>query len=71
MKDLNDRKMGMTRGDPMTDAFFPEDAHYKKMMSPREISNTMYPDTEEYILSDQKQAVSASDSGKLAPGYRH
>lgn len=71
MKNMNDRKMHMEKGHPDSEAYFPDYAHNKKLMSPREISDTMYPDTSEYIYSDQEQAVSASDKGKLAPGFRH
>ncbi len=71
MKSMNDRKLDMMRGKPMSEGYFPEDPHYESLMSPGEIKVPMYPDTEEEIYMNQNQAVKASDKGSLAAGYRH
>lgn len=71
MKNMNDRKMDMSRGKPMSDSYFPEDAHQSNLMGPGEITTPKYPDTEEEIYQDQNQAVKASDKARLPAGYRH
>lgn len=71
MKKMNDRKMDMSRGKPMSDSYFPEDAHQTNMMKTGDISTPKYPDTESEIHQDQEQAVKASDKARLPAGYRH
>ena len=71
MKSMSDRKMDMSAGKPMSEGYFPEESQRKDLMSPGEINMVNYPDTEQDIYMDQDQAVSASNRGKLAAGFRH
>jgi hypothetical protein len=71
MKPMSDRKMDMSRGEPDSEAFFPEAAHRKEMRRPGEVNGIKYPDTEEMIYRDQEQAISGSNRGKQKEGYRH
>lgn len=71
MKSMNDRKMDMSRGKPMSDSYFPEDAHQTDLMKSGEISTPKYPDTESEIHQDQEQFIRNSDKTRLAAGFRH
>lgn len=71
MKRMDDRKMDMSRGEPMSEGFFPEEPHRKELRSPGDIRGIKYPDEEQDIYEDQEQAIRASDKGRLEEGYRH
>lgn len=71
MKPMSERKMGMGRGEPDSEAFFPEQAHHKKMPRAGEINSPKYPDTEEAIHRDQEQFVRESNKAKPKPEFRH
>jgi hypothetical protein len=71
MKSMNDRKMDMNRGNPKSNAFFPEDAHNKALPRAGEISDHKYPDTEEAIARDQQSFVKSANRAKAKSDFRH
>jgi hypothetical protein len=71
MKPMSQRSMGMSAGQPKSAAFFPENAHTRTLGKAGEVRKQKYPDTEQEILSEQNQGVSAANRGANKPGYRH
>ena len=71
MKKMTDRKMDMSRGEPDSEGFFPEQPHMKKIKRVGEIRGIDYPDREEDIYEDQEQGIRASDRARPKEGFRH
>lgn len=71
MKSMKDKKMDMRRGGPISDAFFPEDAHHHKMERAGEIKGFHYPDKEEDIHRDQNGMVKSTSANMPKPDFRH
>lgn len=71
MKSMNDRKMDMNKGKPMSEGFFPEEAHRKEMKRPGEIKGFKYPDTEESKYDESEQAVRETSKNMPKNLFRH
>jgi len=71
MKSMNDRELPMREGKPLSEGFFPEDAHREPLRRTGEIRGIDYPDNEEDIHEDQEQAIRASDRARQREGFRH
>lgn len=71
MKSMKDRKMDMSRGEPESEGFFPEEPHRRELRRAGEIRGIDYPDTQEDIHEDQEQAIRASDRARQREGFRH
>ena len=71
MKPMSDRKMDMRRGEPDSDAFFPEEPHMSVLPKNSDIRDMKYPDTEEMIHKDQQGAVKDANAARMKEGFRH
>lgn len=71
MKPMNDKSMKMKKGAPMSEGFFPEGAHVKKLAKPGEISRRDYPDTEQDIIMDQNSSIKDISRALPEKGFRH
>ena len=71
MKSMTDKKMDMKRGEPDSEAFFPESPMHKKMPRAGEMMMRKYPDTEEAIHSDQEEMVGKINRNQPKDCFRH
>ena len=71
MKPMNEKKMDMRPGKPMSDGFFPEEAHTKALGRPGDIKGFKYPDTEEAIYRDQESFVKDTSKNMPKSEFRH
>ena len=71
MKNMSDRKMGMGKGGPSEDGYFPSEPHHKVLERVGEIKGFKYPDTEEAVRMDSEQAVRATNKNLPKAGFRN
>ena len=71
MKPMSDREMDMRRGEPESDAFFPEEPHMRVLPKNSDIRDMKYPDTDEEIHMDQQEAVRDADRARMKEGFRY
>ena len=71
MKNMNDRKMGMSSGGVDSGEYFPSEAKHQKMSRAGEIKGFDYPDTSTQIMRDIDNSVAKTSRNMPKAGYRH
>jgi hypothetical protein len=63
--------MAMSKGEPDSQGFFPEQPERRVLARPGEVRGFKYPDTEDAILRDQTQFVKSTTAALPKPDFRH
>jgi len=71
MKPMSEKRMGMGKGEVISEPYFPESPEHKKLARSGEIRGFKYPDTEELVHRDQEQFVKETSANMPKTGFRH
>jgi len=71
MKPMNQKELGMRKGEPDSEGFFPEQPHVKILRPVGEVTGFKYPDTEEAVYRDQEESVRDTSRAIPKKDFRH